>query len=184
MTTREIKELELLKYPIGKFEVPEVITSEEIKKWITDINELPIKLNKAVTPLSKKQLDTPYRPEGWTLKQLIHHIADSHMNGLLRFKWALTEDEPTIKAYDEKAFANLYDSKLAPVEISLDFIKALHAKWVILLENMSAADFEKSFVHPQTGSRFKLKEILGHYSWHGRHHFAHLEDLLKRKGWQ
>ena len=181
---QELEEIEQLKYPIGKFDIPQHITSEEIKKWITDISELPEKLNKAVRSLSKEQLDTPYRPEGWTLKQLVHHIADSHMSALLRFKWSLTEDEPTIKAYDEKAFADLYDSKFTPVEISLNFISALHAKWLILLENMSATDFERSFVHPQTGSRFKLKEILGHYSWHGKHHYAHLENLLKRKGWQ
>jgi len=184
MTTKELEELELLKYPIGKFEIPKEISSDDIKKWITDISELPEKLNKSVRPLSKEQLDTPYRPEGWTLKQLAHHIADSHMSALLRFKWALTEDEPTIKAYDEKAFADLYDSKFAPVEISLDFITALHAKWVILMENMSVSDFEKTFVHPQSGSRFKLKEILGHYSWHTRHHYAHLDNLLKSKGWQ
>lgn len=184
MTTEEQEKLEVLKYPIGKIEVPQNIASDDIKKWITDISELPGKLNKAVRPLSKKQLDTPYRPEGWTLKQLIHHIADSHMSGLLRFKWALTEDEPTIKAFDEKAFADLYDSKLAPVEISLDFISALHGKWVILMENMSNADFEKTFVHPGSGHRFTLKESLANYSWHSRHHYAHLHNLLQRKGWQ
>jgi len=183
MTTEEQEKLEALKYPIGKFENPMDISSEDIKKWITDISELPEKLNKTVRPLSKEQLDTPYRPDGWTLKQLVHHIADSHMSALLRFKWALTEDEPTIKAYDEKAFANLYDSKLVPVETSLDFINALHGKWVILMENMSVSDFEKTFVHPQSGSRFKLKEILSHYSWHTRHHFAHVDNLKKRKGW-
>ncbi|HKJ47835.1 MAG TPA: putative metal-dependent hydrolase [Christiangramia sp.] len=181
MTTEE--DLELLKYPIGKEEIPEKISSDHLQKWITDISELPHMLKQAVQPLSKKQFNTPYRPEGWTLKQLIHHIADSHMSALLRFKWALTEDEPTIKAYDEKSFAQLYDSKLAPVEISLDFISALHGKWVILLENMSQADFEKTYVHPETGKRFTLKEALGHYSWHGKHHYAHLHNLLKRKGW-
>lgn len=184
MTKQELEELERLKYPIGKSEIPKDISSEDIKRWITDISELPEKLTKAVNPLSKKQLDTRYRPEGWTLKQLVHHIADSHMNGLLRFKWALTEDEPTIKVYNEKSFAELYDSTLAPVDISLDFIRALHARWVILLENMSSSDFERTFVHPQSGTRFKLKEMLAHYSWHGRHHFAHLSNLLKNKGWQ
>lgn len=183
MTTQEQEELEKLKYPIGKPEIPEKISSENIQQWITDISELPGKLNKAVKPLSKEQLDTRYRPEGWSLKQLVHHIVDSHMSALLRFKWALTEDEPTIKAYNEKAFAELYDSKLAPVEISLDFISALHGRWVILLENMSNSDFEKTFVHPDTGHRFTLKESLAHYSWHSKHHYAHLHNLLKRKGW-
>ncbi|MDR5590975.1 YfiT family bacillithiol transferase [Christiangramia sp. SM2212] len=181
MITADIEEL---KYPIGKLELPNEITSKDIQRWITDISELPYNLKKAATPLSKEQLDTPYRPEGWTLKQLIHHIADSHMSALLRFKWALTEEEPTIKAYDEKSFADLYDSKFAPVEISIDFITALHAKWVILLENMSASDFEKTFVHPETGHRYTLKESLANYSWHSRHHFAHLDNLLKRKGWK
>jgi len=181
MTTEEIEDL---KYPIGKSKVPEKISSTDIQKWISDISELPLKFNNATRTLTREQLDTPYRPEGWTLKQLVHHIADSHMNGLLRFKWALTEDEPTIKAFDEKQFADLDDSKLAPVEISLDLISALHAKWVILLENMSVSDFEKTFVHPVSGHRFTLKESLAHYSWHGRHHFAQLENLLIRKGWQ
>lgn len=180
MTTEEF---EALKYPIGKEEIPEKITVEHIQKWISDISQLPAKLRASVSKLSKEQLDTPYRPDGWTLKQLIHHIADSHMSALLRFKWALTEDEPTIKAYDEKSFAELYDSKLAPVQISIDFITALHGKWVILLENMSNSDFERTFVHPETGYRYTLKESLGHYSWHGRHHYAHLHNLLKRKGW-
>ncbi|QYA25642.1 putative metal-dependent hydrolase [Gramella sp. MT6] len=180
MTTDD---LEALKYPIGKDEIPEEITSVEINEWIDDISELPQKLKEDVNKITKKQLDTPYRPEGWTLKQLIHHIADSHMSAFLRFKWALTEDEPTIKAYDEKAFAELYDSRLAPVEISLDFISALHGKWVILLENMSTDDFDKTFVHSETGQRYTLKESLGHYSWHGRHHYAHMHNLLKRKGW-
>lgn len=180
MTTAEIDEL---RYPIGKLKMPEQITAREINKWINDISELPEKLKASVKNLSKEQLDTPYRPEGWTLKQLIHHIADSHMSALLRFKWALTENGPTIKAYDEKSFADLYDSKFAPVDISLDFISALHSKWVILLENMSVTDFEKTFVHPETGYRYTLKESLANYSWHGRHHFAHLDNLLKRKGW-
>ncbi|SDS67438.1 YfiT family bacillithiol transferase [Gramella sp. MAR_2010_147] len=183
MTTKDLEELELLKYPIGKFDNPQSISSEDIQRWITDISELPEKLNKKVRPLSKEQLDTPYRPEGWTVKQLVHHIADSHMNALLRFKWAMTEDEPTIKAYDEKGFAQLYDSRLAPVEISLDFITALHGKWTILLENMSVSDFEKTFVHPATGHRYTLKESLGNYSWHSRHHYAHLNNLIIKKGW-
>lgn len=180
MTTEELQEL---KYPIGKAEIPEKITSEHIQKWISDISELPKKLEDVVNKLSQEQLATPYRPEGWTLKQLIHHIADSHMNAVLRFKWALTEDEPTIKAYNEKAFAELYDSKLAPVEISLQFISAIHGKWVILLENMSTSDYERTFVHPENGYRYSLKEILGHYSWHCRHHFTHLQNLIARKGW-
>ena len=181
MTTEE--EIELLKYPIGKLEIPENISPADIQKWITDISELPQLLKEDVEKLTKKQLDTPYRPEGWTIKQLIHHIADSHMSALLRFKWALTEDEPTIKAYNEKAFAELYDYKYAPVEMSLDFISALHAKWVILLENMSSSDFERTYVHPESGYRYTLKESLANYSWHSRHHYAHLHNLIEKKGW-
>lgn len=177
------EELEFLKYPIGKFELPKNISVEDIQKWITHLSELPRKLEEDVQKLSRAQLDNPYRPEGWTLKQLIHHIADSHMNAFLRFKWALTEDEPTIKAYDEKAFAELYDTRLAPVEISLDFIRALHGKWVILLENMSSSDFDRTFIHPESGYRYSLKESLALYSWHCRHHYAHLHNLIERKGW-
>lgn len=180
MTTEEI---EKLKYPLGAFSVPEDISAEDLRTWINEIAELPAKLEKLVSNLDKDQLDTPYRPEGWTVKQLVHHIADAHMNALLRFKWALSEDSPTIKAYDEKKFADLPDSLLAPAELSLNMIKSVHGKWVILLENMSMTDYERTFTHPQSGFRYTLKQSLANYAWHGTHHFAHLENLIKRKGW-
>ena len=180
MTTEEI---DALKFPIGEFSIPKEISAEDIKIWTNEIAELPAKLQYLVSNLDKEQLDTPYRPEGWTVKQLVHHIADAHMNALLRFKWALSEDAPTIKAYNEKKFADLPDSLLAPVDLSLNMVSALHGKWVILLENMSMTDFEKTFTHPESGHRYTLKQSLANYAWHGKHHLAHIEHLIKRKGW-
>ena len=178
-----IEEIEDLKYPIGNFEIPEDVSVENIRIWINEIAGLPEKLNELVSGLDKEQLDTPYRPEGWTVKQLVHHLADSHTNALLRFKWALTEDSPTIKAYDEKKFAELPDSLLAPISLSLDLVRVTHGKWVILLENMSMTDYEKTFTHPQSGYRYNLKQSLANYAWHGQHHLAHIENLIKREGW-
>lgn len=181
MTTEE---LEKLKYPIGKYEFPVDVSPSDIEGWIDTIAQLPGKLNKIVKPLNNEQLDTPYRPGGWTIRQLFHHIADSHMNALLRFKWTLTENTPTIKAYDQDSFAQLEDSLSAPVEDSLDFLSGLHAKWVFLLKSLKPSDFEKKFVHPETGKEIGLLRLLGMYAWHTRHHYAHIENILYEKGWK
>lgn len=179
MTTAE---LEKLKYPIGKYEFPRQVSQSNIENWIEVIAELPQKLNKLIRPLNEEQLATRYRPGGWTIRQLVHHIADSHMNALLRFKWTLTEDTPTIKAYDQDLFVQLDDSLSAPVEYSLDFLTGLHAKWVFLLKNLKPSDFEKKFVHPETGKEIGLLKLLGMYAWHSAHHYAHIENIINKKG--
>jgi len=170
-----------LRYPIGRFEPPAAVTAGQVEAWIGDIERLPADLRAMVEPLSPAQLDTPYRPGGWTVRQVVHHLADSHMNSLVRFKWALTEDRPTIKTYYEERWAELADYA-EPIGLSLDFLDALHRRWVVLLRSLSPADLEREFVHPDTGI-VKLATNVGIYAWHGRHHLAHVENLLRRKGW-
>jgi len=175
--------LEQLRYPIGKFELPEEITEKDMDAWIMVLEQLPERLSRMVSPLTDAQLDTPYRPEGWTVRQLVHHISDSHHNSYIRFKWALTEDTPTIKAYDEKAWAELFDTRTAPIQLSLEHLRAVHAKLVYLLKGLSEAQLQRSFVHPDGNQKTTLKENIARYSWHSNHHCAHIENLLKREGW-
>lgn len=175
--------MEKLKYPIGKPEIPNNISSEDLATWIETLEYFPEKLNKLVSNLSEKQLDTTYREEGWTIRQVIHHCADSHHNSYTRFKWALTEDKPVIKAYFEDRWAELFDSKKAPIQLSLDVLKALHAKWVYFLKGLTEEDLNKSFIHPDGNEEVSLKENIGIYAWHCNHHYAHIEQLLIRKDW-
>jgi hypothetical protein len=170
-----------LRYPVGRFIPPESITAESRSINIRTLRLLPGNLRAAVSGMSDLQLDTPYRPEGWTVRQVVHHVADSHANSYVRFKLALTEDWPTISAYDEKAWAMLADSRL-PVDVSLTWIEALHERWVVLLESMSEEDFQKGFAHPERG-RQKLETTLALYDWHSRHHTAHITSLRERSGW-
>jgi uncharacterized damage-inducible protein DinB len=146
------------------------------------LRTLPVCLRAAVEGLGEAQLDTPYREGGWTLRQVVHHVADSHANSFVRFKLALTEDWPTIKPYDEAAWANLADSRLQPVEVSLVWIEALHTRWVALLETLSEEDFRMGYIHPAMG-RQTLATALALYAWHSRHHTAHIAGLRARKGW-
>ena len=164
-----------LQYPIGQFECPSKITTEHITNWIQDIEDLPSKIETLVADFSEQQLETPYRPGGWTARQVIHHIHDSHHNGYIRFKWTLTEENPVIKAYYEDRWAELFDTKSAPIYLSLDMIKALHAKWVYFLKGLSSEDLEKSFIHPEGDVVISLAEDIGIYAWHGNHHLAHLQ---------
>ncbi|MFH5779194.1 YfiT family bacillithiol transferase [Heyndrickxia oleronia] len=170
-----------LRYPIGKFNVNGKVTTEIIEQWIKEIEELPTRLTEAVEGLNDVQLDTAYRSEGWTIRQVVHHIADSHLNSYTRFKLALTENNPTIKLYEEGKWAELPDSNL-PVEISLQLIDALHKRWVYLLRSMTSEDLEKTFYHPEFGD-MKLSVNIGIYAWHGRHHVAHITSLRERLGW-
>ncbi|WP_375587831.1 YfiT family bacillithiol transferase [Flagellimonas aurea] len=179
----ENETLEQLRYPIGKFETPETITSADLEKWITDLETLPQRLSDLVAPLSEQQLETPYRPGGWTVRQLVHHISDSHHNSYIRFKWALTEDTPTIKAYNEKAWAELFDTRTAPILMSLYHLSAIHAKLVYLLKGLSEEDLQRSFIHPDGNQKTNLKENIGRYAWHGNHHYSHILNLVERKGW-
>jgi len=175
--------LEQLRYPIGKFKIPESISKEDLRQWITVLEELPQRLDEMVSPLTNEQLETPYRPEGWTVRQLVHHISDSHHNSYIRFKWALTEDTPTIKAYDEKAWAELFDTRTAPIQMSLNHLSAIHAKLVYLLKGLSSDDLKRTFIHPDGNQESTLEENIGRYAWHSNHHYAHIQNLIKRKGW-
>ncbi|MFZ0212859.1 MAG: bacillithiol transferase BstA [Candidatus Acidiferrales bacterium] len=172
-----------LRYPVGKYQPTEKLTEEERRKLIAQLEEAPKRLRAAVGGLSREQLATPYREGGWTVKQVAHHLADSHMNAYVRFKLALTEDEPTIKPYNETRWAELSDSKTTPVESSLALMDALHERWLNLMRGMSAADFARKMRHPERGT-MTLDDTLGMYAWHGRHHVAHITGLRERKGWK
>jgi hypothetical protein len=164
-----------LQYPIGRFTFPDATTAEQRQAWIREIARAPRELRAAVAGLSGEQLDTPYRPGGWTVRQVAHHVPESHMNALIRFKLALTEDQPTVKPYDEARWAVLPDA-LLPVEPSLDLLEVLHVRWVQLLESMSERDYQRTFLHPESG-RWRLDQCLAQYAWHGRHHVAHIKSL-------
>jgi hypothetical protein len=170
-----------LSYPIGKFEPPVEVTPELRAKFIQTIADLPKKINEAVEGLDDEQLDTPYRPGGWTVRQTVHHIADSHMNAYCRFKLALTEDIPTIRPYYEDRWAELADSKM-PVEVSLKIIEGVHSRAVKMLESLSENDFKKQLNHPESGV-WTLEKFLGLYDWHSKHHTAHITKLRERNNW-
>jgi hypothetical protein len=175
--------IEQLKYPIGRFEKPATITKDIFKKWIADISTFPKRLTEEVAHLTDEQLDTPYRPEGWTIRQVIHHCADSHMNSLMRLKLALTEEEPTIKPYHEAGWAELADSKNMSITSSLKMIEGIHERWVILLNNLTEEELGKIFIHPAQGRKFRLDENTGLYAWHCNHHLAHITETKKRNNW-
>lgn len=168
-------DLEQLKFPIGNFVKPQEITEHQITTWIDEIAALPQQLIETVSTISKEKLNTPYRPGGWTLKQVVHHIADSHMNSYIRFKLACTEDNPSIRPYFEDRWAELNDAKFADVQVSLSLISALHGRWVLFLKSMKSEDWEKTFFHPESKKTTQLKEVVGIYAWHGKHHLNHLK---------
>jgi hypothetical protein len=166
-----------LRYPVGRFEAPATITPEQIAAWIEEVAALPGQLREAAGRCTEEHLATPYRPRGWTVRQVIHHIPDSHINCYVRFRWALTEDRPAIKVYDEVAWAELPDAAHAPVEISLKLLEAVHVRWVELLRAMRPEDFAREFVHTVSGPT-TLARALGMYAWHGRHHLAHIKMVV------
>jgi hypothetical protein len=174
-------ELDDLRYPIGRFSQPAGDDADPRAGQIEALRVLPEQLRAAVNGLNDAQLDTPYRDAGWTVRQVVHHFADSHANAFIRFKLALTEDWPTIKAYDEVAWANLADNKM-PIDSSLMFIDGLHRRWAFLLESMPEEDFQRGYNHPERG-RQSLADALAIYAWHCRHHVAHITALRARKGW-
>jgi len=176
-------DIEALKYPVGKFSFPSSVSPEQRLQWIEEIAATPARLRAAVEGLTAEQLETPYRPSGWTVRQVIHHVPESHMNAYIRFKLALTEDEPTIKPYDEAAWANLPDVAVTPIETSLALLDALHNRWVRLLRRLSEADFARTFRHPALGV-IRLDGNLALYAWHGKHHIAHITSLRERMGWR
>ncbi len=175
--------LEHLRYPIGKFIAPEIYSGEYINNKIAEIASFPERLKKEVLQLTEEQLETVYRQDGWTIRQVIHHCADSHMNCFIRIKWALTEENPTIKFYHEDRWAELHDNLTMPIQPTLSFLEGLHFRLEYLMNSLSNEDLEKTFIHTENNKKFKIKEIIGTYAWHGNHHLAHITELKKRKGW-
>ena len=171
-----------LRFPIGKWNPATPVRESDYPRLIGEIAEAPGALRSAVAGMSRDQLETPYRPGGWTVKQVVHHLPDSHLNAYTRFKLALTEDEPAVKAYDEAKWAELPDSQRVPVEVSLDLLESLHLRWVVLLRGMDRGDFQRGLKHPERGL-MTLEQLLAMYAWHGRHHVAHITTLREREGW-
>lgn len=171
-----------LRYPIGKFHRPGTLADEQRREYISTIEEAPARVRSAVNRLSDQQLDTPYRPSGWTVRQVAHHLPDSHMNAYVRLKLGLTEPEPTIKPYSEAEWAKLADAQ-APIEPSLALLENLHRRWVLLLRSLNSADWKRMIRHPEWDKPMSLDDQLALYAWHGRHHVAHITSLREREGW-
>jgi hypothetical protein len=174
-----------LRYPIGRFEPPAGMLTPAVRMELTShIERAPAELRSAVAGLTPGRLDTPYRPGGWTIRQVVHHIPDSHVNAYVRLKLALTEDEPTIKPYEEAKWAELVDGRTAPPEVSLTLLDSVHARWTMVLRAMKAEQFLRRFRHPDHPGMLTLDWLLSMYAWHGRHHVAHITSLREREGWR
>jgi hypothetical protein len=173
-----------LRYPIGKYQRPGELTSEQRLEFIGAIGETPLRLTSALKDLSADRLDTPYRPGGWTVRQVVHHLPDSHMNAYVRMKLALTEEEPIIKTYDEARWAELFDGKRLPVRPSLDLLESLHKRWVLMLKSLAPADWARKFRHPDHEKLMSIDDSLALYAWHGKHHVAHITALRERNSWK
>ena len=169
-------------YPIGKFEMPKQITPARRQQAIEEIASTPAKMRAAVKGLNDAQLDTPYRAGGWTVRQLVHHVPDSHLNAYVRLKLALTEDKPTIKPYDEDAWSRLADSSSTPIEVSLSLLSNVHDRWDRIWRSLKPEQFSRTLIHPENGER-NVDWLLFLYEWHGKHHAAHITELRKQKGW-
>lgn len=173
---------EELKYPIGKYEA-KPFSQVQLDEWLLDIETLPLHIEHAITNLDEAQLDTAYREGGWTVRQLVHHMADSHMNAYIRFKLGLTEDNPTIKPYEEKLWAEMIDTKVVPINISITILHAVHRRWQVILENISTEQWNRTVFHPEHKKEMTLWFLLGLYAWHSKHHTAHITRLRERMGW-
>ena len=176
--------MEKLKYPIGKSKIRQNISNDDIKNWIEIIENHPKKINLLIENLNEEQLDTPYRPEGWTIRQVVHHLGDSHTNSYVRFKWTLTENQPVIKAYFEDRWAELPDTKFVPIQLGLNYLSVLHSKWIYLLKSLTDEDLKKCFIHPESNNKVSLAQNIGLYAWHCEHHYEHINQLMIRKNWK
>jgi DinB superfamily len=171
-----------LRYPVGPFVAPTSFSAADRAAAIRTLAEFPARLRLATAGLSEAQLDTPYRPDGWTVRQVVHHAVDSHLNAYLRTKFALSEDHPTIKPYPEQIWAEMADARTAPVSMSLSLLDALHGRWIILLRSLAEAQFARTLLHPERGP-MSIDDVLAMYEWHSRHHTAHITALRGREGW-
>ncbi|WP_269226813.1 YfiT family bacillithiol transferase [Flavobacterium eburneipallidum] len=174
--------LEKLKFPIGQFQKPETISQNDLDSWINDIESFPSRIKNLTSSLTVEELNWIYRPQGWNIKQVVHHCADSHINSLIRFKLALTEELPTIKPYEEQLWAELADGNSNDISPSLQLIEGLHKRWVLLLKSFSSTELKRLFIHPSNKKTSTLEETIGMYAWHGNHHLAHIEQALAHKG--
>lgn len=177
-------ELEQLRYPIGKFIPQSSYTAAEVKTNIQIISALPSKFINLLGGWDEDKISMPYRPDGWTIRQLIHHVADSHINAYTRFRLALTEDNPIIKPYKEELWAELPDAKAAQIELSLQLMRYVHLRWVLLLNSLDENDLARTYLHPETGRIFRLDEVIANYAWHSEHHYQHAFQLAARNNWQ
>jgi hypothetical protein len=177
-----VTELDEVRFPVGDFKTDPVVTGPKRQQWLAEMAEMPKKLSEALRGLNDQQLRVPYRPDGWTPTQVVHHLADAHLNGFVRFKLALTEDLPQIKTYEEALWAETTDGREAPVELSVHLLTALHERWLILLRSLTEEMFGRAFEHPQRG-RMTMDKAIQLYAWHGIHHTAHITTLRLRQGW-
>ncbi|MBK8877111.1 MAG: putative metal-dependent hydrolase [Haliscomenobacter sp.] len=173
--------LEVLRYPVGKFIMPTEFSPEQLDHWIADIDHFASAVRHGVEGLSDHQIDIPYREGGWSIRQLVHHLADSHMNAFMRTRWVLTEDMPTIKPYDQDAWSNLVDNKTAPMEWSLLILEGVHKRWASLLRRVE--DWSLFYIHPEYHHRYRLDQMLALYHWHGNHHLGQITGLREHMGW-
>lgn len=176
-------DIETLKYPIGQFVVPASINKEQLNKWIDDLEKLPEQIESATANLSDEQLDTPYRPDGWTLRQVIHHLPDSHMNAYIRFKLAITEKNPVIRPYQEDLWAQCEEARSGSINVSVSLLRSLHVRWAAFLKTLTGEEFNRTYLHPEHNRTFILKDVLAMYVWHGKHHLAHITETIKRNNW-
>ena len=175
------QDIDHLKYPTGRFTAPEEITLEHVQEWIDTIETFPERLTKALDGVTEEQLEKSYRPGAWTVRQLVHHLADSHVHSYIRFKWAMSEDNPTIKGYDENVWSAMLDAREAPIDVSLAMITGVHARWVAFIRTLSLEDLSRTFFHPQYNRTVPLDRNLALYAWHGEHHLGHIEIVLSTK---
>ena len=176
-------DLELLKYPVGRLTYEASPSARSIAGWIQQLSTLPEQMREVTKGLSAAQLDTPYRPEGWTIRQVVHHVPDSHMNAYIRTNWTLTEDHPTIKPYDQDSWAASPYSRTAPIDDSLDLLAALHARWIVVLRSLSPEQWQRRYYHPEDQRDCALSDLLQVYAWHSRHHHAHIQGVRQRNAW-
>ena len=174
-----MEDLEHLKYPIGRYEPPQKITPIQIKLWIDDLADFPQKLAEITRSLKDSDLEIPYRPDGWTVRQVVHHLADSHINAYMRFHLTLTEEKPVIRAYFEDRWAELADGKTGDIQLSIEILKAVHARLVALLNTLNPSKFDRTYIHPDTQKEYTMAYLLGNYAWHGKHHLAHIRLAIK-----
>lgn len=173
-------DLELLKYPIGQFVMPDVFDQKRVDLWISEIEALPYQIKKITAPLTDEELNQTYRPGGWTLRQVVHHVPDSHINAYIRFKQAITEDVPVIRPYYEERWAETEEARDGDIKLSIELLTGLHQRWVAFLRTLKVEDYQRKYIHPAQNKELTLANMLGMYAWHGKHHLAHITNIITK----